>query len=106
MTTREQKLKSRDIFCKLVTQSNVEFGTQGYCRVVAMADLASEGLDYLEPLEADPVRVLRYHRREPETPPLGDRPPLHHLDYDVDESLLRTTVPEPLRIRGVGGTTM
>lgn len=69
-----------------------------------MADLALEGLDYLEPLEED-VRVLRYHRRELESPSLDDPPP-HLLDYELDESLLSTTVPEPIRIRGVGGTTM
>ena len=95
-TTREHKLNHVTYF---IRENNVEFGSRW------MADLALEGLDYLEPLEAD-VRVLRYHRREPETPPLND-PPLHHLaDYDMDESLLSTTVPEPIRIRGVGGTTM
>lgn len=70
-----------------------------------MADIALEGPDYLEPLETE-VRVLRYHHRELETPALR----LDDLEYggldDVDESLLSTTVPDPVRVRGVGGTTM
>lgn len=67
-----------------------------------MADLALEGPDYLEPLEEE-VRVLRYRHRELESPAFHEQ---RHLEYELDESLLCTTVPEPIRIRGVGGTTM
>ena len=68
---------------------------------IQMADIAFP-LEGLESLEAE-VRVLRYHQRELDTP---TPPHLRCLDYDVDESLLATTVPDPIRIRGVGGTTM
>lgn len=71
----------------------------------AMADLAPEGPHYLESLDLEEEveeRVLRYHRRQLEEPV----PQLHYLEYDVDEHLVHTTVPEPIRIRGVGGTTM
>ena len=70
-----------------------------------MADLALEGPHSLESLDVEEEveqRVLRYQLREIEDP----APPLHYLDYDVDEHLLHTTVPDPIRIRGVGGTTM
>ena len=67
-----------------------------------MADLALEGPDYLEPLEEE-VRVLRYHHRELDSPVFDEQ---RHPEYELDESLLCTTVPEPIRIRGVGGTTM
>ena len=69
-----------------------------------MADLAPEGPHYLEPLEQEEAeeRVLRYQLRELEDP----APQLHYLEYDVDDHLLPTIVPEPIRIRGVGGTTM
>lgn len=67
----------------------------------SMADIALplEGPDYLEA----EVRILRYHQRELDTP---TPPHLQYGEYDVDESLLNTTVPDPIRIRGVGGTTM
>ena len=55
---------------------------------------------YLEAVEAE--EVLRYPREELEEP----IPWLHYLGYDVGDHLLPTTVPEPIRIRGIGGTTM
>lgn len=66
-----------------------------------MADVL--GPDYLDPLEEE-SRVFRYHHRELDSP-------INHLEYELDdvgldESLLSTTVPEPVRVRGVGGTTM
>lgn len=68
-----------------------------------MADLALEleGLDYLPPLEAD-VRVLSIRERESELLALAPDP----RHYDVDQNLLNTTVPEPVSLRGVGGTTL
>ena len=70
-----------------------------------MADLAPEGPHSLESLDVEEEveeRVLRYQLREREDPV----PPFQYLDYDVDDHLLHTTVPDPIRIRGVGGTTM
>lgn len=66
-----------------------------------MADVL--GPDYLDTLEEE-ARVFRYHQRELDSP-------ISHLEYELDdvgldESLLSTTVPEPVRVRGVGGTTM
>lgn len=68
-----------------------------------MADVI--GPDYLDPLEEE-ARVFRYPHREVDSP-------INRLSLDyglddvgLDESLLNTTVPEPVRVRGVGGTTM
>ena len=69
-----------------------------------MADIALEGPDFAEPLEAE-VRVLGYRQRELEVPVLQLRDVDSRFE-DVDESLLSTTVPEPVRVRGVGGTTL
>ena len=107
MTTREQNYTSRDIVWRhnvtSFTWLTSSPGPGTWVRDAMAADLALEGPDYLEPLEAE-VRGLKYHQRELETPPLD----LHHLnlEYDIDERLLSTTVPDPIRIRGVGGTTM
>ena len=67
-----------------------------------MADLVVlEGPEYLPPLEAD-VRVLDYCQREVSSPVFA-----HDSRFeDVDENLLSTTVPEPVCLRGVGGTTL
>ena len=67
-------------------------------RTLVMADLAVEGPHSLEPVEP----AYRYHREELEDPV----PPLHYLERDVADHLLPTTVPEPIRLRGIGGTTM
>ena len=69
-----------------------------------MADIALEGPDFAEPLEAE-VRILGYRQRELEVPVLQLRDVDSRFE-DVDESLLSTTVPEPVRVRGVGGTTL
>ena len=101
MTTREQNL-----YHVTPSTNDVKTSKEAWCATRdAMADLAPEGPHYLESLDLEEEveeRVLRYHRRQLEEPV----PQLHYLEYDVDEHLVHTTVPEPIRIRGVGGTTM
>lgn len=67
-----------------------------------MADLVDlEGPEYLPSLEAD-VRILGYGQREVSPPVFA-----HDSRFeDVDVNLLSTTVPEPVCLRGVGGTTL
>lgn len=70
-----------------------------------MADLFLEEPDFelrLQPVEAE-VRFLSAREIDSSLPSLsqGSR----FGDY-VDESLLPTTVPDPIKLRGVGGTTL
>lgn len=69
-----------------------------------MADLALEGPHYLESVEdeEEEERIPRFTLRELER----TEPPLQRHEYDIDDHLLPTTVPEPIRIRGIGGTTV
>ena len=93
------------VTCTPIIMTSVQRQQRGVAAGRAMADLAPEGPHSLESLDVEEEveqRILRYQLREIEDP----APPLHYLDYDVDEHLLHTTVPDPIRIRGVGGTTM
>ena len=68
-----------------------------------------EGLD-LSPLEADirivsPLNLCSEDDVNSEASTSGHGPS-HLFDEDLVDSLLVTTVPEPLRLRGVGGSTV
>lgn len=69
-----------------------------------MVDLVDEGSG-VYPVEAD-VRVL--HIRPLESPGYPTAPPSSsRFDDHIDESrLASTTVPDPLRLRGVGNATL
>ena len=68
----------------------------------------NEGLD-LSPLDAD-IRIVSPldlpSDNEDTNSEVSTRGPPHLFDEDLVDSLLVTTVPEPLRLRGVGGSTV
>ena len=70
-----------------------------------MADLFLEGPVFeLQPV---PVEVEIQFSESPEREP-SPSPPAQASPYGnyLDERLLSTTVPEPIKLRGVGGTTL
>lgn len=72
-----------------------------------MVDVLEEGAG-VYPVEAD-VRVLSFHGHPLESPeyPLVSQVSSRFGDYNIDESQLAyTTVPDPLKLRGVGNTTL
>lgn len=69
-----------------------------------MAEYFSGDSLVLEPVEPN-VRVLSVHSLEsPDYPTFSEVIPRE--EYYCDDVVLSTTVPEPIRLRGVGGTTV
>lgn len=70
-----------------------------------MADLFLEGPVFeLQPVPVDvEIHFPESPESEPSPSPPGQASP--YGDY-LDERLLSTTVPDPIRLRGVGGTTL
>ena len=74
-----------------------------------MVDLLDEGAG-VYPVEAD-VRVLPVHPLSLETPDYPTRVSLSHAssrfgDYIDQSQLASTTVPDPLKLKGVGNATL
>lgn len=76
--------------------------------VTMSIDMADFGINVegpvLEPFIVD-VQLVSIREREPSLPSLSLSQDAVVGDY-VEDSLLRTTVPDPIKLRGVGGTTL
>ena len=69
-----------------------------------MVDVLEEGAG-VYPVEAD-VRVLSVHPIESPNYPLVSQASSRFGDYIDESQLAYTTVPDPLKLRGVGNTTL
>lgn len=69
-----------------------------------MVDVLEEGAG-VYPVEAD-VRVLSAHPLESPNYPLVSQASSRFGDYIDESQLAYTTVPDPLKLRGVGNTTL
>ena len=69
-----------------------------------MADILEEGAG-VYPVEAD-VRVLSVHPLESPSYPLVSQVSSRFGEYIDESQLAYTTVPDPLKLRGVGNTTL
>ena len=68
-----------------------------------MVDVFLEPVAFeLQPAEPE-VQLIALWDREPSLPSLSQS---SRYEECIDESLLVTTVPEPIKLRGVGGTTL
>lgn len=68
-----------------------------------MVDVFLEsGAFALQPVEPE-VRLISQRERAPSLPTLYQS---SRYDEYIEESLLATTVPDPVKLRGVGGTTL
>lgn len=72
-----------------------------------MVDLFDNGAGVLEVYPVEPeVRVLSVHPLEsPDYPPVPQTSS-HFGDYIDESQLASTTVPDPLKLRGVGNATL
>ena len=73
-------------------------------RFWVMADILEEGAG-VYPVEAD-VRVLSVHPLESPSYPLVSQVSSRFGEYIDESQLAYTTVPDPLKLRGVGNTTL
>ena len=69
-----------------------------------MADFLWDPVPELEPLDVE-VRLVSVREQESTVSSLNPSDGAGYGDW-MDDSLLKTTLPDPIKIRGVGGSTM
>lgn len=69
-----------------------------------MADFLWDPVPELEPVDVE-VRLVSVREQEATVSSLPSSDGTGYGDW-MDDSLLKTTLPDPIKIRGVGGSTM